>query len=196
MNLQTEKFIEYINSRSVIGAAIANTGWTCSTIELAICLKLFSESKKCRINESEGNLLLNAFRNLLQEHALDFDAYRRIQQFYYHWGECEYEIIKSDLQTIARSESFKRLVKHQLTEYRRELFDENLYSLKAEDFEQEEHPVYTFTYWLDFIDEYPRSASDYRRWFDLKRDLVNLRRIGNAVFARHEWDGIQIKVGK
>jgi hypothetical protein len=196
MNLQTQKFIEYIAARSVVGAAVASGGWSCSPIELAICIKLFSESRKCRINEAEGNLLLNTFRSLFTEHEQDFDAYRRMQPLYYRWGECEFGLIAGDLLNVVKSQSFKLLVRHRLTDERHELFDERLYALRVGNFEQEEHPVYTFTYWLDFIDGYPRNSSDYRQWFNLKRDLVNFRRVGIAVFARHEWDSIELKAAQ
>lgn len=194
MNLPTKQFTEYLESRSIIARVIEGMGVSCTATELCICIKLFFESAKCRIAESEANLLSNTIRALIFEHQSDFTEHRRTLPYFYGWGDREYELIVDDLSDLVRNETrMKALIKHRLAEERAELFDGQLYQTYLCEFDCEENPMTTFTFWIDFI-EAKKGMDDYKRWFELKRKLTNLIRIGNAVFSRHEWGEVDVRM--
>ncbi len=72
------------------------------------------------------------------------------------------------------------------------MFEEVAYKNYLVGFVIEEHPMQTFAFWLDYIENL-KGLPDYQNWLVLKRNLVNLTRVGNSTFRRCEW---QNKVSK
>ncbi|MGH8049081.1 MAG: hypothetical protein ACREPB_00300 [Arenimonas sp.] len=186
MNEQAKKFIDFINADSTLSKMIDKGK---GVFEIAFVSRLFAESKKCRANENENNLLLNAARSLVEEHRKDFDGYCKRSSPRFHFDlrlqDCE-KIASEIVALIDGSYYVKQLVMTWLYNCRDELFDEVIYKEHFEGFTIEEHPLQTFVYWLDYIENL-KGLSEYQNWFAIKRSLTNLLRVGNAIFRRSEW---------
>lgn len=198
MNEQTKLFEEFMNG-SFLGRTLAPvTRLHASIIEFLLSVKLFTESEKYPIGELKVDFLAGAARALVAEYKDEFAAFRNDRPYFYQWSAAEHEMVVADLVSAAKtSAAFKRAVLWRLTEDRKLIFESPLYNKYVGKVQYEDHPLFSFIYWLDFIEGMKtRNVNEYRNWFELKRSLVSLVRAGNAVFERHEWSKFTVKVSQ
>lgn len=165
-------------------------------VEHAFVIALFSESKKRRMNEGTKGLILDAAAALIEEHRDDFSAWRaaHVVGFCHRFAARDFEIMAGELASnFERSELVKRIATQWLRDYRIELFKDSDFQTILGECVVEDHPMQTFVFWLDYI-EGMKGQADYPRWLTLKRNLMNLLRVGNAVLKRSEWQSVATRV--
>ena len=193
MNEQTKQLIEYLNTNSLFTKVLDNYKFV---FEYAFVIQLFSESRKCRMNEGEKKLMLNTALTLVEENYKDFIQYlnENKRRVYFQWRQNDCENIAQELvEYIKDDQNFKRIINKWLYNYRDEIFKEKYYKTDFKIFVAVEHPMQTFVYWLDYIDNLKNSADD-QNCFNVKRHLTNLLRVGNATIRRSEWTDTVEKV--
>ncbi len=164
--------------------------------EYAFMRKIFDESKKCRMHEDDKGLMLNTARALVEDNREDFDKYlnENTRRVYFQLRQHDYENIAKELvEYIKDNYVFKRIIEEKLCNYRAEIFNEKYYKTDFTIFLVEEHPMQTFVYWLDCIDNSKNSGDDLN-CFNVKRQLTNLLRVGNATLRRSEWQDKIIRI--
>ena len=186
MNERASQFGAFIKDCTILGKATAEYN---GAFEAAFAVAIVSESRKRRMGEGCKNLAIDAARSMVEEYSEDFDKYRREQspRFYYQWQKYDFEYLASEIVAhMTDNKLFKRIVESLLRGGRKELFEEAGFRQYISGFVVEEHPMQTFVFWLDYIDGL-KGTAEYQSWIMLKRNLVNLTRIGTAVFSRSEW---------
>ena len=136
------------------------------------------------MHEGCEGLTNDAAQSLVADFREGFDEYRRERGISFYWRDSDYEQLAQSIAEHAKRT--KPVIEQWMRESRSELFNEGLYKrYLSSSYAIDEHPMQTFIYWLDYIEQM-KGLPGYRNWYELKRSLVNLIRVGNAVIPRTE----------
>lgn len=178
-NEAISQFEDYLNGVFAEFASVRG-----HALEAMLTVKLCAESNKRRMNEGCEGLASDAAQSLVADFREGFDEYRRERGIHFYWRDSDYEQL-----ALGIAEQVKRtkpVVEQWMRETRDELFNEDVHKrYLSASYALDEHPMHTFIYWLDCVEQM-KGLPGYGNWFALKRSLVNLIRVGNAVIPRAE----------
>lgn len=177
-----EQFEEFINE---FHRNLFNDNW--NEFEKFFIFSLFIESKKRRMNEGCEGLAMDAALSMLETFREGFEKNKREFGTPFYCHNQSYKIVACEIADQLPQRVIVKLgIEKALYEFRKQLFDEPLYKQYLCEVVIEEHPMQTFVRWMDYIENL-KSNAEYPNWIWLKRNIVNLMRVGNAIFHRSEW---------
>ena len=138
-------------------------------------------------------MILDAALSLIEMFKEQFETFQYPDGIPSYCLNQSYEQVAKEIaENLPKRILVKRGVEKMLCEFRQDLFDDPIYKKYLNEIEIEEHPLLTFVQWSDYLEN--MKGTEYQNWFWLKRNLVNVMRVGNAIFQRHEWQNkIKIK---
>lgn len=164
-----------------------------------LAIRLIDVSRNCRTREGHKRLVETAIRSMVSENVAGFVEHRRQAHKLSWWhsplnnvGMSDDDRLVSDLVEIARQHEFgealRYYVEHWLFDHAREIFDEQRAIVVEDGSKITEHPMRTFTAYLNEI-EYLKAVdpSAYRRDADRFHRVVALRRVGLAILPPETW---------
>lgn len=164
-----------------------------------LAIRLIDVSRNCRTREGHKRLVETAIRSMVSESVAGFVEHRRQAHKLSWWhsplnnvGMSDDDRLVSDLVEIARQHEFgealRYYVEHWLFDHAREIFNEQRAIVVEDGSKITEHPMRTFTAYLNEI-EYLKAVdpSAYRRDADRFHRVVALRRVGLAILPPETW---------
>ncbi len=162
MNEQTKQLIEFMKTNSFSSRTHPDNPFV---FEYAFMIAILSESGKCRMFEDEKGLMLNAARALVEDNREDFYIYlnENNRRIYFQLRQQDYENIVNELvEYIKNNQIFKRNINKWLYDCREEMSNEMHCKVYSANFVAEEHPMQTFVYWLDYLDNFQKSTKIFQ----------------------------------
>jgi hypothetical protein len=159
--------------------------------EFLLAIAVIDVSRNCRTRVGHRRIVETAIRRLVSENVASFVEHRKQHhglRLWYHHAQASVGMSEDDklvrdlIELFGRSEALRYYVEHWLFEHARELFGERHTVADAEGSKIIEHPMRTFTAFLNEL-EYLKAAdpSAYRCEAERFQRVVALRRAGLAV---------------
>lgn len=164
-----------------------------------LAIRLIDISRNCRTREGHKRLIETAVRIVVSDNVAGFVEHRRQTHKLSWWhspinnvGMSDDDRLVSDLVAFVGqsefSEALRYYVEHWLFDHARELLGEQHTIIVEDDSKITEHPMRTFTAYLNDIDHLKAvDPSAYRRDAERFHRVVALRRVGLAILPPETW---------